>query len=81
MRAKKIFKEFSGKTAYLICPDNTTFHEHNDVQGTKVYQSLRENLTNITFLGSKETLVTSASIIAKSFEFNYFRKLTEENFI
>ena len=53
MRAKKIFKEFSEKIAYLICPDNTTFYEHNDVQGTKIYQSLKENLTNITFLGSK----------------------------
>ena len=81
MRAKKIFKAFSEKIAYLICQDNTTFHEHNNVQGTKVYQSLKENLTNITFLGRKETSVTSAIIIAKSFKFNYYCELMEERFI
>ena len=41
MRSKQIFKEFSEKNAYLICPDNLTFSERNDVQGTKVYQSLK----------------------------------------
>ena len=29
MQSKQIFKSFSGKIAYLICPDNLTFHEHN----------------------------------------------------
>ena len=38
MRTKQIFKAFSEIIAYLIFPDNPTFHEHNDVQGTKVYQ-------------------------------------------
>ena len=75
------FQRIFRKNAYLICPDNTIFHAHNDGQGTKVYQSLKENLTNITLLGSKETSVTAASIIAKSFEFNYCRKLMEEQFI
>ena len=50
MRAKQIFKEFSDKIAYLICPDKPIFQEDNDVQGTKVFQSLKENLTNLTFL-------------------------------
>ena len=45
----QIFKLFSDKIAYIICPDNPKFHKHNDVQGTKVYQPLKENLTNITF--------------------------------
>ena len=49
MWAKQIFKVFSYKTTYLICPDKSTFHKHNDVQVTKVYQSLKEILTNITF--------------------------------
>ena len=53
MQSKQIFKEFSDKIAYLICPDNPTFHKHYDVRGTKVYQSLKENLTNLTFLGRK----------------------------
>ena len=38
MGSKKIFKAFLDKIAYLICTDNPTFHERNDVQGTKVYQ-------------------------------------------
>ena len=37
MRANQIFKVFSDQIAYLICPDNPTFHEDNDVQGRKVY--------------------------------------------
>ena len=39
MRAKQISKAFSDKIAYLIYPDNPTFLENNDVQGTKVYWS------------------------------------------
>ena len=31
MIAKQIFKPFSEKNVYLICPDNQTFHKHNDV--------------------------------------------------
>ena len=38
MRDKQIFKAFSDKITYLIYQDNPTFHEHNDVQRTKVYQ-------------------------------------------
>ena len=71
MRSKQIFKEFPEKIAYLIYPDNPTFHEHNDVQGTKVYQSLKEILKNLTSGGKKETSVTAASIIAKLFKFNH----------
>ena len=37
-------------------------------------------LTNLTFLGKKEILVTAASIIAESFEFNRARELMEEQF-
>ena len=66
MADKQIFEAFSDKIAYLIFPYNPMFHKHNYVQGTKVYQSLKENLTNINFLGRKETLFTAASI-AKSF--------------
>ena len=43
MISKQIFKAFSENSVYLIYPDNPTFHERNDVQGTKVYQSLKEN--------------------------------------
>ena len=43
----------SRKISYLICPDNPTFHKHNDVQVAKVYQYLKENLTNLTFWGRK----------------------------
>ena len=38
IRAKQIFKKISDKIAYLICSENPTFHEQNDVQGTKVFQ-------------------------------------------
>ena len=55
----------SRKKYHLICPDSANFHGHNYVQGTKVYQSLIENLTNITFLGRKETSFTSENIISK----------------
>ena len=41
MRDKQIFKSFSEKIAYLICPYNPNFYERNYVQGTKVYQSLK----------------------------------------
>ena len=63
MRDKHIFKAFTDKIAYLIFPDKPTFNKDDDLQGTKVYQSLKENLTNITFLGGKKTSVTAASII------------------
>ena len=65
MKSKHIFKAFSDKIAYLICPDRPTFHKDNGVQGTKVYQSLKENLSNLTFGGRKETAVIAARIIAK----------------
>ena len=45
-----------------------------------VYQSLKENLSCPTFLVSKETSVTAASIISKSFEFKYVRALMGEQF-
>ena len=77
MRVKNIFKSFLDKIAYLICPDKPTFHEYNDVQGTKVYNSLKENLKNLAFWVRKETSVTAASIITKSFEFNHARELME----
>ena len=32
MRSKYIFQEFSEKNVHLICPDNPTNQEHNDVQ-------------------------------------------------
>ena len=63
MRANYIFKSFSDKIDYLICPENKLFHKQNDVRQTKVFLSLKENLTNLAFLGRKETLVTSAIII------------------
>ena len=50
---KQIFKSISEKIDYLICLDNPTFHKRNDVQGTKIYQSLKENLSNLTLWGSK----------------------------
>ena len=53
MRDKQIFKAFSDKIACLICPDNPTFHENNDVKGIKVYQSLKENLIILAFWGRK----------------------------
>ena len=53
MRAKQIFKYSSDKIAYLVYPYNPNFHKHNDTQVTKVYQSQKENLTNLTFLGRK----------------------------
>ena len=73
MQAKEIFKSFLYKIAYLICPYNPTFHKQNGVKGTKIYQSLKENLTNLTLLGRKETLVTAARITAKPFELNNAR--------
>ena len=63
--AKHIFTSSSEKIAYLICLDGPTFHKHNDVQGTRVYQSLKESLTNLTFLGREDKSVTAASIITK----------------
>ena len=45
-----------------------------------VYQSLREILPNLTFLGRKETSVTAAGIIAKSFKLKHARELMEEQF-
>ena len=80
MRFKRIFKAVLGKIYYLIYPDNPTFREHNYVQETKVFQSLKENLTNIAFWRRKETSVTAMSIITKSFEFNRVRELMEEDF-
>ena len=65
MRSKHIFKSFSDKITYLIYPDKLTFHKHNDLQGTRVYQSPKEILTNFTFWGRKETSVAAASIIAR----------------
>ena len=41
MQANQIFKEFLNKISHLICPDNPTFHKHDDVQGTNIYQSLK----------------------------------------
>ena len=38
VQSKKIFKAFSDKIAHLICPENPTFHQHDDVQGEKIYQ-------------------------------------------
>ena len=43
-------------------------------------QSLKENLTNTTFLGRKEIFFTAAIISAKSFEFNHACESTEEQF-
>ena len=70
MRAKNIFKAFSEKIAYLICPDKPKFHEHNYVQGTKVYHQFKENLTNNTSLGREKPPVTAASISSKHFQKN-----------
>ena len=80
MRAKQIFKAFSDKIACLICPNKLTFHKDNDVKVTKVYQPLKENLTNLTFLVRKETPDTAASIITIPFEFNLAPECTEEQF-
>ena len=41
MQAKRIFKVFSNKIAYLICPEHPTFHQRDDAQGITVYQSLK----------------------------------------
>ena len=80
MQSKQIWRVFSDKIDYLIWPDNPTFPENNDVKGIKFFQSLKENLTNIIFLGRKETLVTAARIIAKSCELKHARAFMEENF-
>ena len=40
MQSKQIFKTFPDKIDYLICPDNPTFNEYNDVQVNFFYQSL-----------------------------------------
>ena len=37
MISKQIFEAFSEKNAYLICPYNQFFYEHNDLKVTKVY--------------------------------------------
>ena len=73
IKPKQIFRELSEKNDSPIYLDNPNFHEHNYVQGTNIYQSLKENLTNITFLGKKETSVTAAIIISKSFKLNHAR--------
>ena len=65
MRYKLISKAFSVKISYIICPEHLTFHEQVDAKGINVYQSPKEILSNITFLGSKEKYFISASIIAK----------------
>ena len=41
------------------------------------FHSLKENLTNITFWGRKETSVTATSIIDKTFELKHDRALME----
>ena len=74
-------QSISDKIPYLIPPDKGNVYPINDVQGTKVYHSLKENLTNLTSLGRKETLVTVESKIARSFELNHARGLMEEQFI
>ena len=71
MQFKRILKSFPKPIDYLICPENPTFHEQNNVQGKKSFQSLKENSTNLNFLGRKETSVTAASITAKSLELKY----------
>ena len=75
-----IFKTFSDKISYLICPEHPIFQQLHDKQGMNVYQSLKENLTNITFMGRKEASVTSVIIIAKSLELKHAHELTEEQF-
>ena len=80
MQSKQIFKAFSDKIYYLIYPQNPNLHGNNDVQETKVFQSLKENLTNPTFLEITETSVTAASIISESFELKHARQLMEEHF-
>ena len=80
MQAKQIFKTISDKIVNTICPGHPTFHQQDDSQGMNVYQSLKENLSNITFLGSNEISVTSAIIISKSFEFKHVRTFMEEQF-
>ena len=42
MIAKQIFKFFSEKNAYLICPDTPTFHEHNDVHKKRFTSHLKK---------------------------------------
>ena len=68
------------KIDYLICPNNKTFQKHNDVQETKVCQSLKEGLTNFTSFVRTEILVTVAIIIDKLFKFNHACELLEERF-
>ena len=73
-------KPFQKKIAYLICPDNPTFQKYNDVKGNCFYQPIKENLTNLIFLGRKETLVTAVIILYKSSELNHSRGFMEDHF-
>ena len=53
MWSKQILKSFSDIISYLICPEHPTFHQRGDAQGINVYQSLKENSSDLTFWGSK----------------------------
>ena len=80
LQYKQIFKAFSEKIAYLICPKHPTFNLQDNVPGTKVYQSLKEILKSLAYLGRKETPVPATIIITKSFKLKHDRALIKEQF-
>ena len=65
LRAKQIYRVVSDKIAFLICPENPTFHVQDiNIQYTKVFNTVKNNIKNLDLFGIRDALVTSAIIIA-----------------
>ena len=61
----QIFRVIYGKIGFLICTENPTFHpQDGNIQETKVFNTVKENITKLNFFGSRDTSVTSARTIA-----------------
>ena len=71
IQANHTFKQTSNKIAYLNYPEHPTFHKWDDAKGMNIYQSMKQNLSNITFMGRKERWVASVGIISKSFKLKH----------
>ena len=53
MLAKQIIIVIYDKIAFLVCPENPTFHlQAGNMKETKLLNTVKENITNLTFFGS-----------------------------
>ena len=77
----QMFRLIFDQIYFLIFPDNPTFHlQAVSMQETKVFNTVKESITNLSFLVSIEKSVTDAIIIDSQFKLKYIYAFMEDQY-